>query len=194
MGASSASLRKGANRYPSIQLYESSSVRQCCVDSHTSSTRRAINLDPRLIPQFDRSPLRTLPRSVLCRPVLSGEPAALKPRAAALRLHSALSVPPADPSCAIALAGSKRRPLATKHSGCVWERGRLLFGCPRTNRARQKRRTQQMFTLNQITLIGFTGSEAEVHHTQNGTVVAVVSVATKESWKDADGEWQSRTD
>ena len=51
-----------------------------------------------------------------------------------------------------------------------------------------------MFTLNQITLIGFTGSEAEVHYTQNGTVVAVVSVATKASWKDADGEWQSRTD
>ena len=51
-----------------------------------------------------------------------------------------------------------------------------------------------MFTLNQITLVGFTGSEAEVHHPQNGTVVAVVSVATKESWKDAAGEWQSRTD
>ena len=51
-----------------------------------------------------------------------------------------------------------------------------------------------MFTLNQITLFGFTGAEAEVHYTQNGTAVAVVSVATKESWKDADGEWQSRTD
>jgi single-strand DNA-binding protein len=51
-----------------------------------------------------------------------------------------------------------------------------------------------MFTLNQLTIIGFTGGEAEVHHTQNGAVVAVVSVATKESWKDADGQWQSRTD
>jgi single-strand DNA-binding protein len=49
-------------------------------------------------------------------------------------------------------------------------------------------------TLNQITLIGFTGSEAEVHYTQNGTIVAVVSVATKESWKDPEGEWQNRTD
>ena len=36
-----------------------------------------------------------------------------------------------------------------------------------------------MFTLNQITLIGFTGSEAEVHYTQNGTVVAVVSSRPK---------------
>ena len=35
---------------------------------------------------------------------------------------------------------------------------------------------------------------SEVHQTQNGTLVAVISVATKESWKDADGEWQSRTD
>ena len=51
-----------------------------------------------------------------------------------------------------------------------------------------------MVTLNQITLIGFTGSEAEVHYTQNGTMVAVVSVATKESWKDSEGEWQNRTD
>jgi single-strand DNA-binding protein len=51
-----------------------------------------------------------------------------------------------------------------------------------------------MFTLNQLTIIGFTGGEAEVHHTQNGAAVAVVSVATKESWKDADRQWQSRTD
>ena len=51
-----------------------------------------------------------------------------------------------------------------------------------------------MFTLNQLTIIGFTGSEAEVHHTQNGAMVAMVSVATKESWKGADGQSQSRTD
>jgi single-strand DNA-binding protein len=48
--------------------------------------------------------------------------------------------------------------------------------------------------LNQLTIIGFTGSEADVHFTTNGTVVATLSVATKESWKNADGEWQSRTE
>ena len=48
--------------------------------------------------------------------------------------------------------------------------------------------------LNQLTIIGFTGSEADVHYTANGTLVTTLSVATKESWKDAEGEWQSRTE
>jgi single stranded DNA-binding protein len=48
--------------------------------------------------------------------------------------------------------------------------------------------------MNQITIIGFTGSDAEAHYTKNGTLVVTLSVATKESWKDADGSWQSRTD
>ena len=51
-----------------------------------------------------------------------------------------------------------------------------------------------MYTMNQITIIGFTGNDAEAHYTQNGTLVVTISVATKESWKDADGNWQSRTD
>ena len=48
--------------------------------------------------------------------------------------------------------------------------------------------------LNQLTIIGFTGQDAEFHFTSNGTPVTTVSVATKESWKNAAGEWQSRTD
>jgi len=44
--------------------------------------------------------------------------------------------------------------------------------------------------MNQITIIG---NDAEAHYTQNGTLVVTISVATKESWKDADGKWQSRT-
>ena len=40
----------------------------------------------------------------------------------------------------------------------------------------------------------FTGNDAEAHYTPNGTLVVTLSVATKESWKDADGNWQSRTD
>ena len=51
-----------------------------------------------------------------------------------------------------------------------------------------------MYTMNQLTIIGFTGNDAEAHYTQNGTLVVTVSVATKESWKDADGNWQTRTD
>ena len=48
--------------------------------------------------------------------------------------------------------------------------------------------------LNQLTIIGFTGSDAEAHYTPNGTLFTMLSVATKESWKDAYGKRQSRTD
>ena len=51
-----------------------------------------------------------------------------------------------------------------------------------------------MYTLNQLTIIGFTGNDAEAHYTPNGTLVVTLSVATKGSWKDADRNWQSRTD
>lgn len=51
-----------------------------------------------------------------------------------------------------------------------------------------------MYTMNQLTIIGFTGNDAESHYTPNSTLVTTLSVATKESWKDADGQWKSRTD
>ena len=51
-----------------------------------------------------------------------------------------------------------------------------------------------MYTMNQLTIIGFTGNEADIHYTTNGTLVATLSVATKQSWKDAQCAWQSRTD
>ena len=48
--------------------------------------------------------------------------------------------------------------------------------------------------LNQLTIIGFTGQDADLHFTSNGTSVTTLSVATKESWKDAAGDWQSHTE
>ena len=48
--------------------------------------------------------------------------------------------------------------------------------------------------MNQLTIIGFTGNDAEAHYTPSGTIVTTLSVATKESWKDADGQRQSRTE
>jgi len=48
--------------------------------------------------------------------------------------------------------------------------------------------------MNQLTIIGFTGNDAETHYTTGGTLVTTLSIATKESWKNADGEWQSRTE
>ena len=37
--------------------------------------------------------------------------------------------------------------------------------------------------MNQLTIIGFTGQDADFHYTPNGTAVTTFSVATKESWK-----------
>ena len=51
-----------------------------------------------------------------------------------------------------------------------------------------------MFTMNQLTIIGFTGNEADIHYMAGGTLIATLSVATKQSWKDAEGAWRSRTD
>jgi single-strand DNA-binding protein len=51
-----------------------------------------------------------------------------------------------------------------------------------------------MFTLNQLTIIGFTGREAETHYTTNGTLVSTPSVGTKEFCKSASDDWESRTD
>jgi single-strand DNA-binding protein len=48
--------------------------------------------------------------------------------------------------------------------------------------------------LNQLTIIGFTGQDAEFHIASNGTPVTTLSVATKESWKNDQEEWQSRTE
>lgn len=48
--------------------------------------------------------------------------------------------------------------------------------------------------LNQLTIIGFAGQDAEAHYTTNDNLVATLLAATKESWKNNDGEWQSRSE
>jgi single stranded DNA-binding protein len=52
-----------------------------------------------------------------------------------------------------------------------------------------------MFTLNQLTIIGLhrTGSRSSLHH-QRHARHHLVSVATKESWKNVSGTWESRTE
>ena len=47
--------------------------------------------------------------------------------------------------------------------------------------------------LNRITLIGFLGGDAE-KKVSNATNIAVFSLATKESWKNDAGTWESRTE
>ena len=47
---------------------------------------------------------------------------------------------------------------------------------------------------NHISLIGFVGNDVQLKSTKNGTPVAVLSVATKSSWKNSNGEYDSRTE
>jgi single-strand DNA-binding protein len=47
--------------------------------------------------------------------------------------------------------------------------------------------------LNRITLIGFIGSDAD-RKLRNATNLAIFSLATKTSWKNDAGDWESRTE
>ena len=47
--------------------------------------------------------------------------------------------------------------------------------------------------LNQLTIIGFIGKNAETKYLPNGTPVVKFSVATKKSWKDENDEWKDKT-
>ncbi len=47
--------------------------------------------------------------------------------------------------------------------------------------------------MNRVTLIGFLGADAETKATNNGEL-AILSLATKTSWKNDAGEWESRTE
>jgi single-strand DNA-binding protein len=48
--------------------------------------------------------------------------------------------------------------------------------------------------LNRLTLIGFIGADAEAKTGNRGSQFTVFSVATKRSWKNAQGGWESRTE
>jgi single-strand DNA-binding protein len=52
-----------------------------------------------------------------------------------------------------------------------------------------------MSYLNSVTLVGFVGSDPEQRQAKgNGSKFTVLSVATQRSWKNADDEWNSKTD
>ena len=47
--------------------------------------------------------------------------------------------------------------------------------------------------MNRVTLIGFLGADAETKSTNNGEL-AILSLASKTSWKNDAGSWESRSD
>jgi single-strand DNA-binding protein len=50
------------------------------------------------------------------------------------------------------------------------------------------------YSLNKVMLIGNLGRDPEIRYTQGGKMMATLSVATSESWKDAQGQKQERTE
>jgi single-strand DNA-binding protein len=49
-------------------------------------------------------------------------------------------------------------------------------------------------SVNKVILIGNLGKDPEVKYTPQGTAVAKITLATNESFKDKDGQWQERTE
>ena len=49
-------------------------------------------------------------------------------------------------------------------------------------------------SVNKVILIGNLGKDPEVKYTPSGTPVAKLTLATNESYKDKDGQWQDRTE
>ncbi len=48
--------------------------------------------------------------------------------------------------------------------------------------------------VNKVTLVGNLGSDPEVRRLDNGTMVARIPLATNESYKDKEGNWQTLTE
>lgn len=48
--------------------------------------------------------------------------------------------------------------------------------------------------INKVTLVGNLGKDPEVRHLENGTIVARLTVATNENYKDKNDEWQTITE
>jgi primosomal replication protein N len=57
----------------------------------------------------------------------------------------------------------------------------------------QGRKRKIYMNLNQLTIIGFCGANAETKYVPNGTPVTKFSVATKKSWKDENDQWKEKT-
>jgi single-strand DNA-binding protein len=48
--------------------------------------------------------------------------------------------------------------------------------------------------LNRLSIMGFLGADGEKKSTASGQTYTILSIATKTSWKDDQGEWQSHTE
>jgi single-strand DNA-binding protein len=51
-----------------------------------------------------------------------------------------------------------------------------------------------MKSLNKVCLLGFVGKDPDVRSSQSGSIIANFSIATSDRQKDAQGNWQDKTD
>jgi single-strand DNA-binding protein len=69
------------------------------------------------------------------------------------------------------------------------------FCVPQENGARKRRKFSYVLPINHVQLIGFLGKDPEKRQVRgNGANFTVLSVATQQSWKDSNDEWQSKTE
>jgi hypothetical protein len=62
-------------------------------------------------------------------------------------------------------------------------------------RKRGRKKGKRKCPINHVQLIGFLGKDPEKRQVRgNGTNFTVLSVATQQSWKDSNDEWQSKTE
>jgi single-strand DNA-binding protein len=59
---------------------------------------------------------------------------------------------------------------------------------------REKEKSFMSKTVNKVLLLGNVGKDPEIASTNGGTLVAKLSLATSERFKDKQGEWQDRTE
>ena len=52
----------------------------------------------------------------------------------------------------------------------------------------------QKNSVNKVILVGYVGQDPEQRFTQSGTAITNLSIATNESWKNQNGEYQDRTE
>ena len=52
----------------------------------------------------------------------------------------------------------------------------------------------QKNSVNKVILVGYVGQDPEARFTQSGTAITNLSIATNESWKNQNGDYQDRTE
>jgi single-strand DNA-binding protein len=73
------------------------------------------------------------------------------------------------------------------------EAAAFASGCPK--KMGQKKEIQNVLPINHVQLVGFLGKDPEKRQVRgNGANFTVLSVATQQSWKDSNDEWQSKTE